>query len=250
MNNIIPNAKRFLKRNSSTILTCIGAVGVVATAVISARDTIKAVKIIEEKKKAEEKIDKKDIVKAAAPAYIPTVAVGLSTLVCIFGANALNKKTQASLMSAYAILDQSYKEYRDKAKEIYGEESDRKIREAIAMNHYEDNGAFEREEGKQLFFDFYGLQFFNSTKDEVLNAEKAVNQLLENNGYVGLNTFYQLLGIQCSDIDYEVGWSKRTCQEYGCDGIEFVHETSKDNNGIEFISISMVAPPVEDYMWF
>lgn len=250
MSKFIPNTKRFLKRNSSTILTCIGAAGVIATAVMSARDTIKAKKIIEEMKETDEKLTKKEIVSAVAPAYIPTVAVGLSTLACIFGANALNKKTQASLMSAYAILNQSYNEYRGKAKELYGEDSDRKIREAIAVNHYDDSDAFEREEGKQLFFDFYGLQMFNATMEEVLKAEKAVKQLLDNNGYVGLNTFYQLLGIKCTDVDYEIGWSRQSCKEYGCDGIEFYHEESRGSDGIPFTSITMVTPPVEDYMWF
>lgn len=45
--------------------------------------------------------------------YIPTAAFGLSTIACIMGANALNSRKQAALTSAYALINQSYKEYKD-----------------------------------------------------------------------------------------------------------------------------------------
>ena len=105
MSKLISNSKLFFKRNSSTILTVVGAIGVAATAVMSARDTVKAVKRIEEHEAKGEKLSNKEKFKIAAPAYIPTVATGLSTIACIFGANVLNKKAQASLASSYALLD-------------------------------------------------------------------------------------------------------------------------------------------------
>ena len=43
------NAKIFLKKHSSTILTCLGAVGVIATAVTAVKETPKAIKLLEEK---------------------------------------------------------------------------------------------------------------------------------------------------------------------------------------------------------
>ena len=44
-------AVNFVKRNSTTILTCVGAAGVVATSVFTAKATIKAVDILEKAKK-------------------------------------------------------------------------------------------------------------------------------------------------------------------------------------------------------
>ncbi len=41
------NISTFLKKNAGTILTCIGAVGVVATAVMSAKATPKAIELLE-----------------------------------------------------------------------------------------------------------------------------------------------------------------------------------------------------------
>ena len=42
------NYQLFLRRNSSTILTCAGGVGVVATAVLTAKATPKAMRLLEE----------------------------------------------------------------------------------------------------------------------------------------------------------------------------------------------------------
>lgn len=251
MGSIIDNSKRFIKRNSSTILTCIGAIGVTATAIVSARDTVKAVKLLEKKKSdnPDVKMDKKEIIKTAAPAYIPTAMIGLSTIVCIFGANTLNKKSQATLMSAYALLDKSYKNYRDGAKEVYGEDSDKKIKESIANLYYEDNGVYKPENGKEMFFDFYGLQFFESTIEEVENAENAMNQMLEQKGYVGLNLFYDMLGIECIEEDYEVGWSLNTCQQQGFTGLDFTNEKVVKKDGSSFWVIDMPCSPTNDYMF-
>ena len=41
---------RFLKRNASTILTCVGAVGVVATSVMAVKATPKALILLEKAK--------------------------------------------------------------------------------------------------------------------------------------------------------------------------------------------------------
>ena len=63
--------------------------------------------------------------------------MGTTTLVCIISAQILNQRQQAALMSAYAILDQSYKDYRRKLKELYGEETHQKIVEALAIEKAE-----------------------------------------------------------------------------------------------------------------
>lgn len=128
----------FLKRHSSTILTVMGAIGVVATAVIAVKDTPKALRILdkEEQEKGEELTVKEKII-TAGPVYIPAIAVGVSTIACIFGSNALNKRNQASLMSAYALLDQSYKDYKRKVSEIYGDDADKKIIEELTKEGLE-----------------------------------------------------------------------------------------------------------------
>lgn len=121
LSKIYRNSSLFIKRNSPTILTCIGASGVVATAILTAKATVKAIDIVKDaEKEKEEKLTKKEIIKETWKAYIPAVAVGTGTILCIFGANAINKRRQKALIEAYKMLDQSYKEYKAKVIELYG----------------------------------------------------------------------------------------------------------------------------------
>ena len=46
--------------------------------------------------------------------YFSAIILGTSTVACIFGAKILNQKQQDSLVSAYALLDKAYKDYRRK----------------------------------------------------------------------------------------------------------------------------------------
>lgn len=78
---------------------------------------------------------KLETIKIAGPVYIPPILLGASTITCVLGANVLNKRTQAALVSAYGLLAESYKEYRNKVIDIYGEEADKKVKEEIAKDH-------------------------------------------------------------------------------------------------------------------
>ena len=156
-----------LKNSSPTILTCIGAIGVVATAVMAVKATPKALAIIEQAKDEKgEELTKREVVNVAGPLYVPTVITGVSTIACIFGANFLNKRSQATLMSAYALLDNSYKEYIKKTEELYGDEADAQVREQLARDHYVEGMIIPKEE--ELFFDFQTLQYFRAPMDEVI----------------------------------------------------------------------------------
>lgn len=160
----------FLKRHSSTILTVMGAIGVGATAVIAVKDTPKALKILDEaeQEKGEELTVKEKII-TAGPVYIPAIAVGVSTIACIFGANALNKRNQAALMSAYALLDQSYKDYKRKVSDIYGEDADKKIIEEVTKEELEprDNTDDTDDSNVVTIFDGTTMRSFESVLDKI-----------------------------------------------------------------------------------
>lgn len=113
---------RSLKKASPTILTCIGAAGVVATAVLAVKATPKADSLIKADSRRNHDGDpyaatKLEAVKSCWKCYIPAAATGVATIICIFGANTLNKKQQASLASAYALVNRSYSDYKHKLKE-------------------------------------------------------------------------------------------------------------------------------------
>lgn len=164
------NFNSFLKRNSPTILTCIGAAGVIATTVTAVRATPKALQLIEEAEAEKgEKLTKLEIVQVASMPYIPAAVIGLSTIACIFGANVLSSRNQASIMSAYALLDQSYKEYRSKVNDIYGEDADLTVKSEVAKDVHERSDVLLSESDEDLlFFDMNSLQYFNAPMNEIL----------------------------------------------------------------------------------
>ena len=166
------NGTQLIKKlcdNSSTILTCVGAIGVIATTVMAVKATPKAVEILREAEDEKgEALTKLEVVNVAGPLYIPTVLAGISTIACIFGANVLNKRNQASLMSAYALLDNSYKEYMKKTEELYGDEADSRVKEELAKDNYEEDAIVSNDEDEILFFDYRTLQYFQGRMDDII----------------------------------------------------------------------------------
>ena len=215
MNKLLINSRIFLKRNASTILTCVGAVGVVATAVTAVQATPKAMKLIEEKKVEKGgELTKWEITQVAAPAYIPSLAIGAATVGCILGAHMLNKQTQARLTSAYALLSQTHKTYHKKAIDIYGEDADHKINEEIAKDQYEEEDIQLEDPEKKLFYDLFSKQYFESTEAEVLEAQYLLNRTLSIRGYASVKEYYDFLGIPSVDCGEELGWSTGMNMDY------------------------------------
>ena len=122
------------------------------------------------------------------------------------------------------------------------------IKKGIADHNYKLIDNIDNEDGTQTFFDFYGLQFFNSTIEDVQNAEKGVNELFAKRGYASLNDFYKLLNIDSLDTDNIVGWSKKAGQVYGYDQILFSHDIVNTEQGTTFFTIDMINGPTEDYL--
>ena len=261
------NAKLFLNRHSSTILTCLGATGVVITTITAVKATPKALELIKDEidrqnhklvKEANDagqknivRIDKLhplDVMRVAWKCYIPAALIGVGTITCIFGANFLNKHTQASLVSAYSLLDRSYKEYKDKVNDIYGEDSDEKIIKAIAKDKY-SSIPFKVNEEKQLFYDMQAGRYFESTLADLYKAEYELNLVYAKYGYVSLNDFYDLIGIDRIKGGFDIGWSSEVSDVlYGYDCIEFEHEIVTLEDGLTCYVLMMLTPPTADYI--
>lgn len=248
MNKLVNQSKRFLNRNSSTILTFLGGAGVVATSVLAVKATPKALKLLETAKDEKgEELTTLEVIRTAGPVYIPSIITGVSTIVCIFGANILNKRSQASLMSAYALLDNSYKDYKKKVIELYGEEADLEIKTSIAKDKYEETD-IEVKDDKKLFYDFYSGRYFESTDEQVRKAEYDLNRELSVMSYASLNDFYDLLKIEKIDGGDDIGWSAaKNFECYWQSWIDFAHEKAVMEDGLECCIIHIQSEPTLGY---
>lgn len=248
MNSLLQVTQQFIRKNASTILTCIGGAGVVATSVMAVKATPKAMKLIEAKKEEKgEKLSVLETIETAGMTYVPTVITGAATIACIFGANVLNQRKQAALMSAYALLDNSYKEYKKKVDELYGEGSDQEIRDELAKDKYEEED-IEVDDGKRLFYDEFSERYFEATTEQVLQAEYNINRDLSEGGGVFLNEFYEHLGLDTVDYGDYLGWSACELVEtsWYC-WIEFDHRKVVMDDGLECTIISMRFEPTFDF---
>ena len=249
MKGLVRSSQLYLTRNASTILTVVGGAGVVTTTVLGIKATPKAMMLLENAKEEKgEDLTKLEKVQVAAPVYIPTVISGAATLACIFGANMLNKRYQASLMSAYALLDNSYKEYKAKVEDLYGEDANEQITKKIAKDKYEKT---EIKNDETLFYDEFSGRFFKSTVSKVSQAEYNVNRNIHMRGWAELNEFYEDLGIDDFDKYGALGWAEGGNYEMYWQGwVDFIHNRAVTDDGVEYFIITMFEEPYvgfEDY---
>lgn len=89
---LIFKTKKTIKNNAPMILSCIGTAGTVATVVLTAKATFKAADVIKELEEEKETVELSDKIKQVGPYYVPAATTCLITVMCIFGAEILNKK--------------------------------------------------------------------------------------------------------------------------------------------------------------
>lgn len=256
------NFNLFLKKYSPTILTYVGIVGVVATAVATGKAVSKAEKVLGKEKEIKgQKLTQKEAIKTAAPIYITPVLIGVSTIACILGANILNRRSQASLMSTYALLSTSYKEYKDKLKTLYGEEVHKHVVESLAVekakgvqnnegcllhNHSLELECADAHE-TYLFYDEWSGRYFESTIENLMNAEYRINRNFVLRGYAFLRELYDFLGLDETDFGNTAGWAVCDDEVYWLD---FYHrKVSLDDNLECYIVECMYEPSVNFLDW-
>lgn len=252
-----------LKKHSPTILTVIGAIGVVATAVAAVKATPKAMLLIEqagyEKGSDENPIEDMEyasltpveMVKTAWKPYIPAALIGGATITCIFSANVLNRRQQAAITSAYILLERTYKSYKDKVVELYGKETDRRVREEIVKDDYkekaEDIPEADSDETLLFYEEHYG-QYFHRKMVEVMDAEYRINRKLAQEGEACLNDFFEYLGLDETEVGDALGWSQEgICDFFQPAWIDFEHQLVTMDDGMECYIINILVKPKEGY---
>ena len=212
--SLVARAGKSLKQASPTILSVLGAVGVVTTVIMAVRATPKALERIEDAKETKnlkngEDLTRMETIAACWQCYIPATATGIATIGCILGANILNRRQQAALTSAYALLNRTYQDYRKSVKNVFGEEGHKRVLDDMAVERVSENhtiytqGVFESTtldfcvpEEEHLFYDIYSDRQFASTIGKVLQAEYHLNRMFALNGSVSLNDLYNYLGLE------------------------------------------------------
>lgn len=258
----------WLKKNASTILTCLGAGDVVATVALAIKATPKALDKIQcaQVDKGEEilhklregalkksdagyilpKLTAIETLQACWKEYLPTVAVGTGSLICIFGANVLSSRQQASLASAYAALESAYQGYRRKVCSILGPDTDAMIEKAVEQEKQDiEDDLPPWDEVQTFYLPCCGkAAFFERTMEEVVQAEYHINRNLVLRGEVTLNEFLSFLGLDAVEEGDVIGWDCYIGEtQYGYRWIDFNHRHYVTDDGLTVCSIDTPFAP-------
>lgn len=219
--NVITN---WIKRNASTILTCIGAAGMVGTVIMAVKAAPKAIEKMDEETKdiPYGELTKMDVIKAELPVYLPTIAVGTASLMCIFGANALNQKQQAMMVSAYAALERSYLDYRNRVQLLCGDTEAEFIDRTLEQQKQEAEDDMPPWEGPQTFYIKLYDKFFERTMEEIIQAEYHLNRIFILRGYATFNEFLDFLHLEHVEEGDVIGWEQYAGEtHFGYEWVDF-----------------------------
>ena len=206
--------KNWTMKNSPEILVGVGLAGFTFAIVDAIKVTPLAIDLIEQKKE-ELEVDELPVtekVKATWKVYIPVViSAGISTA-CIIGGHKVSAKRNAVLATAYALSETTLKEYRQKVVDTIGEKKEKIIRDDVAKDHMEAHPLTQQpiiitQKGDTLCFDSWSGRYFKSDIDQIKKIVNELNEELIKTSYVSLNELYFKLGLQCTEMGNELGWS-------------------------------------------
>lgn len=239
------NVERFIRQNKSSILAISGAIGMIASVGLAIRNTAKYKDIIHSKDN--NKIDNIERLKVAVPLYFPVVLLTSGSLACIIGATVLNTKHKRSMTAAYILLENSFKQYKDKVAELYGSDAPRKVETEITNDKFEEKKTQLKNSENDLFYDEYRGEFFESTLDYVREAMYHVNRNFILRGYTTLNEVYDFLNLSHTEQGDILGWSADYgwCY-YGYSWIDYYCERRESRDGTEYYAIIFPFPPTPD----
>lgn len=240
-----------LKKYSPEIMAIAGVVGMVTSAVMACKATTKASEIIDETKtsvsmihdlvadqavpesKYSEEDSKRDLVivysKAAmkfAKLYGPSLIIAGLSAGSILSSTTILRKRNIAIGTAYTALDRSFRTYRNRVIEKFGEDLDKELKygtttKVIEETTVDENGN-EKTETKtvkiadpnnySIYARFYDDGCAGWTKNPEYNLiflkqqQSWANDKLRANGHLFLNEVYEMLGIPKTVIGQRVGW--------------------------------------------
>lgn len=262
-----------VRKYSPEILAGVGVVGVIASTVMACKATTKLSDILEESKEQLEQIKtvsvdpayadkyteddaKKDTTITyvqtgvkVAKLYAPSVILCASSLGCLLASNNILRKRNAALSAAYMTVDKSFKEYRRRVAERFGDEVEKEIRYNIKAKEIvtvDEEGNEVKETVKVIegadnpttysdyarFFDESCPAWQNDPEYNLtfLRAQQQyANDLLKAQGRLFLNDVYKMLGIEVSKAGQVVGWIYDPDCPVGDNFVDFgIYDMSKE----------------------
>jgi hypothetical protein len=254
VNGVTSKAVMKLKKHSPEILVVAGIAGTVVSAVLACKATTKVAEILDETKGTLDTIHegmetgaingqeytnedgKKDTVVVYAQTgmklaklYAPAIILGTLSITSILASNNILRKRNVALGAAYAAIDKSFKEYRGRVIERFGEQVDTELKYGIKAKKFEEievdpeNGKEKKVKKTVMVADpnlqsDYAVYFDSKSRNYETNpdynrmflkAQQAfANDKLQTRGHLFLNEVLDDLDLPRTPAGQIVGWTK------------------------------------------
>ena len=219
--SIAQKVLRTVEHNSPLIMTGLAVAGTVSTAVLAAKGAFEASSIIKQEENKHQvlwiQLPFKERFLLTWQLYIPAAGMGAITVACIVGAQSINSRRQAALVSGFTLVETAFKEYSEKVADKLGESTDQKIRDDIAKDRVHategQNNQVILVDGSVLCFDSFTGRYFQSNMESLRKAQNDINLQCINDMYASQNEFYSKIGLGRTDVGEAVGWSTENVLE-------------------------------------
>lgn len=223
ISSIIKSIGPMIKHNSPAILTGLGVAGSIGSMVMAIKVTPTAqdkldmayltknnAHVITEEEPSVS-LTVAEVLKITWMDYIPAVGLQVLAITCVIGAQSINMRRQAALISVATISETAFSEYQEHMA-VETPVKDRKVRDDIAKSKVDANPVSTREvllvgDGDQLFYEEYTDRYFTSTMQKVQKAVNDTNYRILGQNYASLNEFYSTIGLKPVPQGEEVGWT-------------------------------------------
>jgi uncharacterized protein DUF6353 len=231
----------FVQENATTLLTAGGVVGVVGTAVLTAKAAFSAATALEAEQiikssqsmtatelinqdpmTALPKLDKLTTLKIAGPYFIPPVLSGTATITAIIFSHRMSAQKAAALAAAYGLAERNLTEYREKVQEKLTGPKQKAVEAELAQDAVNKTPGGDKlvfVEGEVLCFDKPGGRYFTSTMERIRQAVNTTNAEVLTHGYASLNFFYQEIGLDSTTWSGEVGFNPENLLDLSFDTV-------------------------------
>lgn len=254
VNGVASKTVMKLKKHSPEILVVAGIAGTVVSAVLACKATTKVAEILDETKgtlgtlhegmetgaingqEYTTEDGKKDTVVVYAQTgmklaklYAPAIILGTLSITSILASNNILRKRNVALGAAYAAIDKSFKEYRGRVIERFGEQVDTELKYGIKAKKFEEIEV-DPETGKEkkvkktvmvadpnlqsdyaVYFDSKSRNYETNPDYNrmFLKAQQAfANDKLQTRGHLFLNEVLDDLDLPRTPAGQIVGWTK------------------------------------------
>ena len=214
LSDLIRRADQTLRDNSPAILTGIGVTGTITTAYLAGKASWTAAEIIRDS------VDYgcapptfRETVKQRFPhiwkLYIPPVATGALTVVCIISANRIGTARTAAASALLTVSERAFSDYREKVTEKFGEKKEKEVRDEVAQDRV-NNAAVPliiAGSGSVLCYETHTGRYFMCDHETLRRAENLINAQIHREDSASLTDFYDHVGLESTKDSDRVVWT-------------------------------------------